>query len=171
MRTKLLLVIGLCLVVSVFAGTNEIIRLPKAAFIEKVEDRFAVIQRREFTQAVIPSPTNRVMGRPIRIIVTGQVAGPSHIDIPEGTTVLEAINKAGGFAPQADCRNLRIHRQDAMLRLFLHKVEGTSGQAAQVWSVEAERDPASGKWKAKPDAKEDFKLRDGDVLTVGELTF
>ena len=171
MKLHLLLGLGVWLTVSVAAVPDEAIRLPKAAFVEKKADRYPVIQRREFTGAVIAVPADRPAGTPIRATVTGQVIWPGRQDLTDGTTVLEAINKPGGFSALAEPRDIRIRRGDQVVRLFFQKADGADGRPPRIWTIEAEKDPATGKWRAASESKEDYRIRDGDVITVGELEF
>lgn len=97
----------------------------------------------EFVPGVSVSPSV-IQAAPVRYFLVGQFAGPGEYRSELGISLLQAIAKAGGFAPFADESNLILIRKGATgeIRYSLDYNRVVSGQ---------EPNP---------------KLRDGDLISV-----
>jgi len=108
--------------------------------------------------AIAHSETSKVAGRTgrtIRVIVHGQVVKPAEYEVPEGTSVLEAIQIAGGFTYYAWTRDIHLVTREPAApnrRLVLWK-RNRPGSRPLVWL--GTRDHA-----------EDFELQDGMDIYV-----
>jgi hypothetical protein len=75
----------------------------------------------------------------IKVYVGGEVAHPGPIDVPEGTTVLEAIMAAGGFCEFAAIYNIHLVMGDRRYSPKLH-VQRTQSNVRRAWYGDGEGD-------------------------------
>jgi len=75
----------------------------------------------------------------IKVYVGGEVAHPGPIEVPEGTTVLEAIMAAGGFGEFAAIYNIHLLMGERRYSPNLH-VYKTALHTRQAWYGDGEGD-------------------------------
>jgi hypothetical protein len=105
--------------------------------------------------AIAQSKTPLQTGSTIRVIVAGQVVRPGEYELPAGSTVLEAIQLAGGFTDYAWTRDIHLIPREGTgpkRRLSLWK-QNRSGKIPLVWLGTSDR-------------AEDFELQDGMEIDV-----
>lgn len=129
-----------------------------------------------FTTARVASPV-ATLGQSIQVTVGGEVCSGGRYVVPAGTSVLQAIVKAGGFTSFASpYKRLELHRGGEVVRLMFREARvtgarpgfgGLSGPRRLVWYVAAHWNPESQSWvPEEPLQPADVMLQDGDVIQV-----
>ena len=70
--------------------------------------------------------------RMIHVILRGEVVIPGSYELPEGTTILEAINKAGGFTGVALTREIQVSVSEQKYKIPLQR-QKRLGKASLIW--------------------------------------
>lgn len=87
-------------------GTTRIVDFSRfGIFEDTVED--VVLKGGE--EVIVLERSGLVRGDPIRVTVRGEVERPSAYQVDAGTTILEAVERAGGVTALADLRKVTIH--------------------------------------------------------------
>jgi hypothetical protein len=105
-----------------------------------------------YEAVVAAQPANSSNGT-IKIFMTGQVVTPGAYDVPVGTTMLQAIQRADGFTPLAAAKDaLVIDKSGKKIRPGLHRLS----RLRKLPLV----------WYGNPNCAQDFVLEDGMRIEV-----
>ena|ERR1043165_1486564 len=151
---------------------------PRAALVEKASSETIVFA----VGPVDPRPQSNIghivatnslnTNRTVRVLVNGAANNLGWMNVPEGTTALGAIKRAGGFPRIGASRGLRITRGTKMFAYMLAMEplgpespnEYRIWYAPYEWSKTRERNIADRQWRS------DVVLQDGDnVVLLGEM--
>ena len=114
-------------------------------------------------------------GASIIVQVSGEVCSPGTFQVPVGTTVLQAINAAGGFTSFASPYQwLQLERNGTIYRLLFreHREEENVAYSVQqrswtVWYLLAQWQEGTGAWlPMESNITCDASLKSGDSLLV-----
>jgi protein involved in polysaccharide export with SLBB domain len=112
-------------------------------------------------QIALPSERRYTTNR-IEVTVHGDVAASGRVQLPEGSTVLEAISRTGGFLDYARKSQLRVTRKSGTrFKLYLRSHFVAGARHRLVWYDV----------KVDGNAMKDFVLEDGDEIHVARAIF
>jgi len=102
----------------------------------------------------------------IRVVVQGEVKDPGEIVVGEGTTVLEAVARAGSFTDWASVNRVGLTRNSIQHPLRLRGRNGGAPVYRQVWYIDSMTGTNAIKTSTKPWEVSDIVLEDGDKVYV-----
>jgi hypothetical protein len=113
-------------------------------------------------RARVALPRERQWGPTITVTVGGEILRPGSVNLPGGSTLLEAISRCGGFTDFAYSKKIVLVRQSRELRLYRFSKFGLSRRYDIVWYSE----PVPEDHRRTQAHPTDFILEDGDQILV-----
>jgi len=115
-------------------------------------------------QIALPAQRDFTTNR-IGMTARGEVVSPGVVRLRSGSTVLEAIGSAGGFAPCAHKKRLRVSKSSGEpVTLFFHSRRTASARFGLVWCDTSQEDSLGV-------AVSDYVLEAGDEIHVPSAVF